>query len=87
VAYKLGEALRLQGDYSGALEAYGSASGYPGADRELVSKATLSEGEMYDLLGQRNSAEKKYQEVIAAQDDSQGAKTARQLLLHPYRTQ
>ena len=87
VAYKLGEALRLQGDYSGALEAYGSVSGYPGADRELVSKATLSEGEMYDLLGQRDSAEKKYQEVIAAQDDSQGAKTARQLLLHPYRTQ
>jgi len=87
VAYKLGEALRLHGDYSGALEVYGSVSGYPCADRELVSKAILSAGEMYDLLGQRNSAVKKYQEVIAAQDDSPGAKTARQLLKHPYRIQ
>lgn len=87
VEYKLGEALRLHGDYSGALAAYGSVSGYPGTDHELVSKAALSEGEMSDLLGQRNSAVKKYQEVTAAQDDSQEAKTARRLLLHPYRIQ
>ena len=84
VAYKLGEALRIEEDYTGALEAYGSVSGYAGADRELVSEATLSEGEMCDLLGHRNAAEKKYQEVIAAQDDSQEAKTARRLLMHPY---
>jgi tetratricopeptide (TPR) repeat protein len=87
VAYKLGEALRLQGDYAGALEAYGSVSSYPGTDRELVSKATLSEGEMADLLGQRNSAVKHYEEVIAAHGDSQEARTAHQLLRHPYRIQ
>ena len=87
VAYKLGEALRLQGDYTGALEVYGSVSGYPGTDPELVSKASLGKGEMSDLLGQRNSAVKQYQEVIAAQHDSQEAKTAHQLLRHPYRIQ
>ena len=87
VAYKLGEALRLEADYSGALEAYGSVSGYPRAERELVSKAILSAGEMSDLLGQRNSAVTKYQEIIAAQDDSPEVKTARKLLKHPYRIQ
>ncbi len=86
-AYKLGESLRLQGDYAGALEAYGSVSSYPGADSELVSKATLSQGKMSDLLGQRNSAVKQYQEVIAAHVDSEEAKAAHQLLRHPYRIQ
>ena len=87
VAYRLGETLRLQGDYAGALEAYRSVSSYLGTDRELVSKANLGQGEMSDLLGQRNSAVKQYQEVIAAQQDSQEAKTAHQLLRHPYRIQ
>jgi tetratricopeptide (TPR) repeat protein len=85
VAYKLGEALRLQGDYFAAAEAFGSVSSFPHAEPELVSKAILASGEMYDLLGQRNSAVKKYQELIAVRTDSPEAKTARQLLNHPYR--
>jgi tetratricopeptide (TPR) repeat protein len=85
VAYKLGESLRLQGNYSAAAEAFGSVSSFPHAEPELVSKATLAVGEMYDLLGQRNSAVKKYQELIAVRNNSSEAKTARQLLNHPYR--
>jgi len=72
VAYKLGEA-------------YGSVSDYPHAEPELVSKATLAAGEIYDLLGQRSSAVKKYQELIAIRNDSPEVKTARQFLIHPYR--
>jgi tetratricopeptide (TPR) repeat protein len=85
VAYKLGEALRVQENYSAALEVYGSVSDYPHAEPELVSKATLVAREIYDLLGQRSSAVKKYQELIAVRNDSSESKTARQFLNHPYR--
>jgi tetratricopeptide (TPR) repeat protein len=84
VAYKLGEALRVQKNYSAALEAYGSVSDYPHTEPGLVSKATLAAGEIYDLLGQRSSALKKYQELITVRNDSPEAKTARQFLDHPY---
>jgi tetratricopeptide (TPR) repeat protein len=87
IAFKLGETLRLQGTYANAVEAYRSVSGFPHADHALVSKATLSAGEMYDLLGQRDSAVQQYQEVVAAQGDSPEVRTARQLLKHPYRMQ
>ncbi len=84
IAFKLGETFRLPGKYSSAVEAYRSVSSFPHADHALVSKATLSAGEMYDLLGQRDSAVKQYQEVVTTQGDSPEIRTARQLLRHPY---
>jgi tetratricopeptide (TPR) repeat protein len=87
VAYKLGETFRLQENYSSAVEAYRLVSELPNVDRELNSKAALCEGEMYDLLGQRDSAVKHYQVVVQFQENSIEAKIARRLLNHPYRIQ
>jgi tetratricopeptide (TPR) repeat protein len=87
VAYKLGETFRLQENYSSAVEAYRLVSEFPNVDRELNSKAALCEGEMYDLLGQRDSAVKHYQVVVQFQENSIEAKIARRLLNHPYRIQ
>jgi hypothetical protein len=63
---------------------HGSVSSYPHAEPELVSKATLAAGEIYESLGQRSSAIKKYQELIAVRTDSLEAKSARQFLIYPY---
>lgn len=86
VAYKLGETLRLHQDYYAAAEAFLSVGTFPHASAALLSKATLAAGEMYDLLGQRSAAVRKYQELLLVDNGSPEARTARQLLNHPYRT-
>jgi len=84
-AFGLGEALRGQHDFAGAAEAYESVRESPTADSDLVEKANLAAGEMYDLLNQRELAVKKYQAVITANASSPSAETARRYLKEPYR--
>ena len=84
-AFGLGEALRGQHDFAGAAEAYESVRESPSADSDLVEKANLAAGEMYDLLNKRELAVKKYQAVIIANADSPSAETARRYLKGPYR--
>ena len=64
-ALSLGDLLRSQRDYSGAVAAYEQVSEVTPSDPEILQKATLGAGEMYDVLHQRDQALKKYQAVIA----------------------
>lgn len=84
-AFGLGEALRGQHDYAGAAEAYESVRESPTADSDLLEKANLAAGEMYDVLHQREQAVKKYQAVIMANAASPSAEIARRYLKEPYR--
>ena len=67
------------------MNSHQSVADYPNTEPELASKACLAAGEIYDLLGLRSSAVKKYQELMAIRDDSPEAKAARRFLNHPYR--
>lgn len=84
-AYGLGEAMRGQKDYSGAAEAYEIAA-TTGKDPDLRQRATLAQGEMYDLMQKRDNAIEKYQAVIAENSASNSAELARQYLKAAYRT-
>lgn len=84
-AFGLGEALRGQHDFAGAAAAYEAVRELPSADSDLVGKANLAAGEMYDLLHQRELAVQKYQAVITANASSSSAETARRHLKEPYR--
>ena len=84
-AWGLGESLRGQRHNAEAAEAYDSVLTYPRTEPELRRKTTLAAGEMYDLLGKRDLALKRYNAVIAAQPDSEQAQTARKRLQQPYR--
>lgn len=84
-AFGLGEALRGQHDYAGAVEAYEAVRESPTADSDLLEKANLAAGEMYDLMNQREQAVKKYQAVIMANASSPRAEIARRYLKEPYR--
>ena len=84
-AFGLGEVLRGQRDFAGAAEAYEFVRESPSADSDLVEKANLAAGEMYDLLNKRELAVKKYQAVITAHAGSSSAETARRYLKEPYR--
>ena len=84
-AYELGDTLRSQGDYAAAAQAFESAARMFDTDRASAIKATLSAGQMYDLLQERDSAIKKYEEVMALGGDSAEDREARRLMKKPYR--
>ena len=83
-ASSLGQALRSQGKYRDAADAFESAAQMSGADREQVARTKLLAGEMYDLLNDRDSAIGKYQEVISMSDDITEIQEAKRFLKHPY---
>ena len=84
-AYGLGECLHSQGDFDAAANAFESADQMSDGDRARAVQAKLSAGEMYDLMGKREPAVKKYAEVIAMGGDSAEAQEARRLLKNPFR--
>jgi len=55
------------------------------ADPELVQKANLGAGEMYDQLQRRDLAVKKYQAVVAANSGNAEAEKARRRIKDAYR--
>ena len=55
-AWGLGELMRSQKEYAGAAVAYEQMSQAPHPDPELLQKANLAAGEMYDLLQKRDLA-------------------------------
>jgi tetratricopeptide (TPR) repeat protein len=83
-AYGLGEALRGQKEYAAAAQAYEIAA-TTGKDPDLKQRATLAEGEMYDLLQKRDTAMEKYKAVIAENSASNSADLARHYLKTAYR--
>jgi hypothetical protein len=84
-ALGLGNLLRSEKNYNAAAAAYELMSDVAGADPELLQKANLGAGEMYDQLQKRELAVKKYEAVVAANGDNAEAETARKLMKEAYR--
>jgi len=84
-ALGLGDLLRSQKDYTNAVSAYEQVNDVAQPDPEVLQKANLAAGEMYDLLQKRDLALKKYQAVVTVNGGSRQAETARKLIKDPYR--
>jgi tetratricopeptide (TPR) repeat protein len=84
-ASSLGGLLRDQKDYAGALAAYEQVGSVPHPDPEVLAKANLAAGEIYDHLQKRDLAIKKYQAVIAADPTSKLADAAKGYMKDAYK--
>lgn len=84
-AIALGDLLRSQKKYSAAAAAYEQVGEVAGADPELLQKANLGAGEMYDQLQNRDLAVKKYQAVVAVDSGNAEADKARKRMKEAYR--
>ena len=84
-AWGLGELLRSKKDTAGAAAAYELVSTAPNPDPDVLQKANLAAGEMYDLLQKRDLAMKRYQAVLAGKTDSGQADLARRYIKEAYR--
>jgi tetratricopeptide (TPR) repeat protein len=80
----LGQIYRAQRNFRDAAGAFELAAKMPAIDREESARANLLAGEMYDLLRERDSAVRKYKEVLAASNDSMEAQEAKKFLKRPY---
>lgn len=86
-ALSLGDLLRNQKDYTSAVAAYEQVAEVAQPDPEILQKADLAAGEMYDLLGKRDLAIKKYQAVVAVDASTPQAEDANRYLKEPYRVE
>jgi len=84
-ALSLGDLLRNEKDYTSAVAAYEQVTEVPQPDPEVLQKADLAAGEMYDLLGKRDLAVKKYQIVVALDASTPQAESANRYLKEAYR--
>ncbi len=84
-ALALGDLLRSEKKYSAAAAAYEQVSEVSGADPELLQKADLGAGEMYDQLQNRELAIKNYQAVVAVDSGDALAELARKRMKDAYR--
>jgi tetratricopeptide (TPR) repeat protein len=84
-ALSLGDVLRSQKDFSGAVAAYEQVASVPKPDNALVQKANLAAGEAYDALQKRDLALKKYNAVVAMNSESPLAEAARKCMKDPCR--
>lgn len=81
----LGDLLRSEKKYAAAADAYEHVGEVPGADPELLQKANLGAGEMYDQLRRRDLAVKKYEAAVAVNSGSADADQARRRMKEAYR--
>ena len=84
-AWGLGELLRTQKECAEAAAAYELVGVAPDPDPEILQKANLAAGEMYDLLQKRDLAMKKYQIVLAENASTPPAEKAREHIREAYR--
>jgi hypothetical protein len=84
-AWGLGELLRSKKDLAGAAAAYDLVNEAPKPDPDILQKANLAAGEMYDLLNKRDLAMKKYQTVLAGNANTAPADQARRYIKEAYR--
>jgi TolA-binding protein len=84
-AWGLGELLRSEKDIAGAAAAYESVNEAPNPDPDVLQKANLAAGEMYDLLQKRDLAMKKYETVLAENANTGPADQARRYIKEAYR--
>ena len=84
-ALGLGDLLRSEKNYSAAATAYDLVSDVSLPDPELLQKANLAAGEMYDQMQKRDLAMKKYEAVVATNGSNGQAEKARQRMKEAYR--
>ncbi len=84
-AWGLGELLRSKKDLNGAAAAYELVNQAPNPDPDILQKANLAAGEMYDLLQKRDLAMKAYQTVLAGNANTGPADLARRYIREAYR--
>lgn len=84
-ALGLGDLLRGEKKYQPAAAAYELVSEVAGADPELLQKANLGAGEMYDQLQKRDLAMRKYEAVVATNSGNAEADKARKRIKDAYR--
>jgi Flp pilus assembly protein TadD len=84
-AWGLGELLRSKKDLSGAAAAYELVNQAPNPDPDILQKANLAAGEMYDLLQKRDLAMKRYETVLAGNANTGPADQARRYIKDAYR--
>ena len=84
-AWGLGELLRSEKNLAGAAAAYALVNEAPNPDPDILQKANLAAGEMYDLLQKRDLAMKKYQTVLAGNANTGPADQARRYIREAYR--
>jgi tetratricopeptide (TPR) repeat protein len=84
-AIGLGDLLRSEKRYLDAATAYELVGQVTTPDPELLQKANLGAGEMYDQLQKRDLAMKKYEAVVATNSDNAAADRARKRIKDAYR--
>jgi tetratricopeptide (TPR) repeat protein len=84
-AIGLGDLLRSEKKYQAAAAAYELIGEVANADPELLQKANLGAGEMYDQLQKRDLAVKKYEAVVATNSSNAEADKARKRIKDAYR--
>jgi hypothetical protein len=84
-ALALGDLLRSEKNYQAAAAAYELVTDVSTPDPELLQKADLGAGEMYDQLQKRDMAMKKYQSVVATNGGNDEAEKARRRMKEAYR--
>jgi tetratricopeptide (TPR) repeat protein len=84
-ALALGDLLRSEKKYQPAVAAYEMVGQASEADPELLQKANLGAGEMYDQLQKRDLAVKRYEAVVAANSANAQADRARRRIKDAYR--
>jgi tetratricopeptide (TPR) repeat protein len=84
-ALSLGDLRRSEKDYAGAAWAYEQVNQVQKPDPEVLQKANLGAGEMYDVLKKRELAIQKYQAVVATNVNTAPAETARKRMKEAYR--
>jgi hypothetical protein len=84
-ALGLGDLLRSEKKYQAAAAAYEMVGEVAGADPEMLQKANLGAGEMYDQMQKRDLAVKKYEAVVATNSGNAEAEKARKRMKDAYR--
>ncbi len=84
-AWGLGELLRSKKDIAGAAAAYELVNQAPNPDPDILQKANLAAGEMYDLMQKRDLAMKRYETVLAENANTGQADQARRYIREAYR--
>jgi len=84
-AWGLGDLLRSKKDYAAAAAAYDLVNQAPNPDPDILQKANLAAGEMYDLLQKRDLAMKSYETVLAGNANTGPADQARRYIREAYR--
>ena len=84
-AWGLGELLRSKKDLAGAAAAYELVNQAPSPDPDILQKANLAAGEMYDLLQKRDLAMRRYETVLAGNANTGPADQARRYIKEAYR--